>query len=74
MRAATGFTVFLAYMSLICRVIQIVGIILQNEKISKAAYAISTLFLVIIFFTEMVKESADIIHESVPTPETITDI
>jgi hypothetical protein len=74
MRAATGFTVFLAYMSLICRIIQIVGIVLQSEKVSKASYLIATLLLVMIFFTEMVKESADIIHESVPTPETITDI
>lgn len=51
-----------------------VGIVLQNDKLSKGAYAIATLLLVMIFFTEMVKESADIIHESIPTPETITDI
>lgn len=74
MRAATGFTVFLAYMSLLCRIVQIVAVVIQSENLSKASYAIATLLLVIIFFTEMVKENADIIHESVPTPETITDI
>ena len=74
MRAATGFTVFLAYMSLICRILQVVGIVLQNDKVSRGAYAVATFLLVMIFFVEMVKESADIIHESVPTPDTITDI
>ena len=74
MRAATPFTVFLAYMSLVCRIIQVVGIVLQKEKLSKAAYAIATFILVIMFFTEMVKESADIIHEAAPLPETIENI
>ena len=74
MRAATGFTVFLTYMSLLCRVVQVCGIFTQNEKMSKSAYAIATVLLVIIFFQEMVKENADIIHDTAPTPETITDI
>lgn len=69
MRAANRTTVAFAYISLICRVIQLGSIYTQNKNIAYCAYIFATFFLCLMFMAEMVKEEADIIHESVPTPE-----
>jgi hypothetical protein len=57
MRAATGFMVALAYLSLIFRVIQVVSFsVSKNMMIAYVSYGISSFFIVIMFFAAMVNE------------------
>mmetsp|Transcript_7057 Transcript_7057/g.11881 ORF Transcript_7057/g.11881 Transcript_7057/m.11881 type:complete len:216 (-) Transcript_7057:22-669(-) len=72
LRGANGFTVTLAYLSLLCRVVQAVSIVVQNEKLCQGAYSLATLFTLILFFACFAKESADIVHEVRPTEEQMT--
>ena len=67
MRAAHPFTVTLAYLSLFFRIIQLSAIYTQNINVAKGAYLFATITLVFLFMAEMVKEEADIIHETHPT-------
>jgi hypothetical protein len=67
MRAANPLTVSLCYISLICRCIQLATIYTQSEGIAKCCYVVSTICILLMFMAEMVKEEADIIHETTPT-------
>lgn len=74
MRAANNLTVMLAYLSFILRLVQLVGLVLKKEKMSKIAYGFATFFVILMFFTDFAKEAADIIHESMPTEKEQMDI
>ena len=69
MRAASPEAVFVAYFSLLFRIIQLVALYTQNKKIAKCAYVVSTLSICILFMAAISKDEADIIHESVPTKD-----
>ena len=71
MRGATRFSVFLAYVSVILRFVQVVGIILQKEQMSQICYGVSTFFIILMFFTDFAKENADIIHEAQPKEDVV---
>ena len=67
MRAANTFTVACAWICFIMRIVQLVGVVLRNARVSQAAYLVSTLLITMMFFAEFAKENADIVHESMPT-------
>ena len=46
----------------------------QHEGIAKGAYGLATFCIVIMLVAEMVKESADIIHEMTPTTQQLKEI
>ena len=74
MRAANGFTCFLAYTSLLIRILQFIGVIIRKREMSMALYSIATFFIVLMFFADFASESADIVHESMPTDDMIDDL
>ena len=67
MRAANGFTVWLSYFCLILRVMQVISVVIKNENMAIIVYASLTFVLVLMFFSEMVTEGADIVHEAEPS-------
>lgn len=67
MRAANGFTVALSYFCLFLRVGQVAALVMKSEKAGWALYASVTFLMVLMFFSEMVSEGADIVHEAEPT-------
>ena len=44
-----------------------VGLVIGNKQMSEFSYAIIALFMLLMFFAEFAAESADIVHESMPT-------
>jgi len=74
MRAASAQAVFVVYVSLLFRIIQLGALYTQSEKTAKCAYVISTICICVLFMADLVKEEADIIHESVPTPDQMDEI
>ena len=66
LRAANTFTIVCAYIILISRMIQVIGLIIANKLVSDVSYAIIVLFMVMMFFADFASESADIVHESMP--------
>jgi len=74
MRAANTLTVALTWISLIMRFIQLASIYTQHEGIAKGAYSVATICIVMMLLAEMVKGSADIIHEMTPTQDQMNDI
>ena len=74
MRCANPFTVTLAFMSLIFRVVQLSAIYTQNINVAQGAYLLATFTLGLMFLAEMFKEQADIIHETHPTRDQMMDM
>ena len=58
MRAAGPESVFLAYVSLIFRVVQLGALYTQSEKTAKCAYIASTLCICILFVAIIAKDEA----------------
>jgi len=69
MRAANGFTVWMSYLCLILRVVQAISVVIKNEKMATIVYASITFIIVLMFFSEMVSEGADIVHEAEPNDQ-----
>jgi len=74
MRAANGFTVWMSYLILILRVVQLVAVVIKNEKMATIVYASITFLIVLMFFSEMVTEGADIVHEAEPMDDLKRDV
>ena len=74
LRAANPLTVWMAYLILTCRVVQTIGVIIKNRTMSEISYGIIAFCCLIMFFAEFAAESADIVHESMPTAEMSMDI
>ena len=69
MRAATQATVAFAWVSFVLRMVQLGSIYTQHEGISKGAYVLATFCILCMLLIEIAKESADIIHEMIPTED-----
>ena len=57
MRAATAFGVTLAYLILISRAVQIVGIFVNKPVVAYVGYGITFFFMIMLFFVTMVHEA-----------------
>jgi TRAP-type C4-dicarboxylate transport system permease small subunit len=69
MRAANGFTVWLSWICLAFRVGQLAAAAIKSEKAAWVVYAALTFIMVLMFFSEMITEGADIVHEAEPTEQ-----
>ena len=56
-RAASAFTVSLAYIHVGLRILQLVALMLKKRLVSKIAYGIATLVIVLMFFACMIDET-----------------
>ena len=56
-RAASAFTVSLAYIHVGIRLIQAVGLMLKKRILAKVAYGVSTIIIVMMFFAAMIDET-----------------
>jgi hypothetical protein len=57
MRAATSFTVALAYLSIIFRVVQVVGFFQQKMILAYVGYGVSAFFILLMIFASIVNEN-----------------
>ena len=53
-RAASPFTVAIAYIHVLCRILQAVALMLKKRPLAKAAYGVATLMIVMMFFAAMI--------------------
>ena len=74
LRGANRFSVILAFLSVIFRIIQVCGIVTQKEGLAKFAYGVATFFIVLLFFIDFANESADQVHERMPTKAQMKDM
>ena len=65
MRSATTFIVVMAYMQVVARAVQLIGMILKNRKIAQVAYSISTFIILIMFMAAMADESHKATYEDI---------
>ena len=56
-RAASAFTVSLAYIQVGVRLVQGVALLLKKRVVARLAYAISTLLIIMMFFACMIDET-----------------
>ena len=56
-RAASAFTVSLAYIHVGIRVVQLAALMLKKRVIAKVAYGVSTIIIVMMFFAAMIDET-----------------
>jgi len=56
MRAANTFTITLAYISVLLRIVQIVGLVLKKRMVCRVCYGANTFITVMLFFAAMVDE------------------
>jgi uncharacterized membrane protein len=56
-RAAIPLTVAMAWLQVLCRIVQLIGTMLKKRLVAKIGYLSATLFMVIMFFGVMVDES-----------------
>ena len=66
MRGSNGFSVFLAYVCLIVRIIQAVAVVLQKESMAISAYTAATVFTILMWFVQFGTDNADIVHDAHP--------
>ena len=69
MRAANNFTVLLAFVVILARGLQGGSLTVQKYGLAKVGYLVATGCIIMMWFSEFAKESADIIHEAAPTEE-----
>ena len=53
-RAASAFTVSIAYICVGCRILQVIGAVFKKRMVAKAAYGLCTLMIVMMFFACMI--------------------
>ena len=56
-RAALPLTVACAYLHVVCRVLQMVAAIFKKRRLANVAYILATVFIVIMFFADMIDQS-----------------
>jgi len=66
MRGASSFSVLLAFVSLVLRLNQAVAVVLQKKQMAQISYGIATFLILLMWFNEFGRESADIVHEAHP--------
>ena len=66
-RASNGLTVGLAWGHAFIRIAQIIGAIKKNPKIIIVTYLLSLIVLIVLFFSDVAIDPADIIHEATVT-------
>ena len=70
MRAANSFTLWMAYLILFLRSLQMVALMTGKRMYGEAVYAFIVFFHFMLFFAEFASESADIVHEVIPVEST----
>jgi hypothetical protein len=56
-RAALPLTVAMAYLVVICRIVQLIGAALKKRVVAKVAYVLATVFMFVMWFTVMADQS-----------------
>lgn len=56
-RAPIPLTVAMAYLQVICRIVQLVGAALKKRLVARIGYIAATLFMIIMFFAVMIDQS-----------------
>ncbi len=56
MRSATAFIVTIAYLQVVCRVVQVIGTYLKKRNVARGGYGAATLLTVVMFFGAMIDE------------------
>lgn len=66
LRAANSFTLWMAYLTLIFRAVQMASVIVKRKIVAEASFLAIVFFTSMMFFAEFASESADIVHEVIP--------
>ena len=67
LRAAKDFVVAIAFIQVVARVVQLVGVILRKRRIAQIGYGVSAAIITIMFMFAMADEGAKSTIDSTPT-------